>query len=71
MSKTSQLWIDTHEAAAERFMSGEDSKETFIVNLAALGFYGPEIIEQIELAESMMADAASDAGAAHYGRITQ
>jgi hypothetical protein len=70
MSRTKDLWQEQHEAAIERFVTGEDDRAAFTTNLQKLGFSAHDILQEIDNASAERAEqAAYEAETAHYGRL--
>jgi Holliday junction resolvasome RuvABC DNA-binding subunit len=67
MSRTKDLWIEQHEAAISRFVTGEDDAAMFVTALRKLGFSTADIQQQINntIAERDH-EAAHAAGRAFY-----
>jgi hypothetical protein len=70
MSRTKDLWQEQHEAAVERFVTGEDDRAAFTTNLQKLGFSARDINQEIDNASAERAEqAAYEAELTHYGRL--
>jgi Holliday junction resolvasome RuvABC DNA-binding subunit len=69
MSRTKDLWQEQHEAAIERFVTGEDDAALFATALRKLGFSSADIQHEINNTIAERAEqAAYEAEIAHYGR---
>jgi hypothetical protein len=67
MSRTKDLWMEQHEAAIERFVSGEDDHEAFTRALQKLGFSSHDIYLEIDLAIAERAEQnAYEAQSAYF-----
>jgi hypothetical protein len=69
MSRTKDLWQEQHEAAIERFVTGEDDRAAFTTNLQKLGFSAHNILQEIDNASAERAEqAAYEASVAYFDR---
>lgn len=68
MTKPNHL-TDAIDSAVLRYVSGQDTKETFIANLRELGLYGTRVIEMIEHAEDQAFEIAAAAASHHFDRL--
>ena len=67
MSRTKDLWMEEHEAAIERFVTGEDDRAAFTKNLQKLGFGAHDILQEIDNAIAERAEqAAYEAQSAYF-----
>ena len=72
MSRTKDLWMDEHDAAIERFVTGADDRATFTKNLQKLGFSSHDIFQEIDNALSERAEqAAYEAQSAYFKSLVR
>ena len=72
MSRTKDLWMEQHEAAIERFVTGEDTLMEFAEALRKLGFDEHDIRQEVDNAYAERAEqAAYEAQSAYFKSITR
>jgi len=72
MSRTKDLWMEQHDAAIERFVTGEDDREAFTKALQRLGFDAHDIRQEIDNAYAERAEQkAYEAQNAYFKSITR
>ena len=71
LSKSSQLHAAMRELYVLRYATGEDDRTTLIANLQRLGFWGYDLLREIDSADEYAARIAHDAASRHYDRMME
>jgi hypothetical protein len=71
MSRTKDLWMEQHEAAISRFVTGEDGLDAFSASLRKLGFSSQDILLEIDSVISERAEQAAYEAEASYDHFNR